>query len=55
MCQGLRGVFLPESAQVLEQAGSWELGRVALVLAAWCVGGLVLCLLTFRWKDRRTG
>ncbi|MFD5951412.1 ABC transporter permease [Streptomyces collinus] len=55
MCQGLRGVFLPESAQVLEQAGSWEPGRVALVLAAWCVGGLALCLLTFRWKDRRTG
>jgi ABC-2 type transport system permease protein len=55
MCQGLRGVFLPESAQVLEQAGSWELGRVALVLAAWCVGGLALCLLTFRWKDRLTG
>ncbi len=55
MCQGLRGVFLPESAQVLEQAGSWELGRVALVLGAWCVGGLVLCLLTFRWKDRREG
>ena len=55
MCQGLRGVFLPESAQVLEQAGSWESGRVALVLGAWCVGGLALCLLTFRWKDRRTG
>ncbi|MFH9008308.1 ABC transporter permease [Streptomyces afghaniensis] len=55
MCQGLRGVFLPESAQVLEQAGSWEMGRVALVLAAWCAGGLVLCLLTFRWKDRREG
>ncbi|MGW7513803.1 ABC transporter permease [Streptomyces massasporeus] len=55
MCQGLRGVFLPESAQVLEQAGSWESGRVALVLGAWCVGGLTLCLLTFRWKDRRTG
>lgn len=55
MCQGLRGVFLPESAQVLEQAGSWESGHVALVLAAWCVEGLALCLLTFRWKDRRTG
>ncbi|NEE16340.1 ABC transporter permease [Streptomyces sp. SID7499] len=55
MCQGLRGVFLPESAQVLEQTGSWESGRVALVLAAWCVGGLALCLLTFRWKDRRAG
>ncbi|MEU1519234.1 ABC transporter permease [Streptomyces sp. NPDC005811] len=55
MCQGLRGVFLPESARVLEQAGSWEFGRVALVLGAWCVGGLALCLLTFRWKNRRDG
>ncbi|MER6979843.1 ABC transporter permease [Streptomyces carpinensis] len=55
LCQGLRGVFLPDSARVLEQAGSWEFGRIALALAAWCVGGLALCLLTFRWKDRRTG
>ncbi|MER5197324.1 ABC transporter permease [Streptomyces sp. NPDC002755] len=55
MCQGLRGVFLPESAQVLEQTGGWEFGRVALVLGAWCVGGLLLCLLTFRWKNRRDG
>ncbi|MFJ9004777.1 ABC transporter permease [Streptomyces canus] len=55
MCQGLRGVFLPDSAQVLEQAGGWEFGRTALVLGAWCVGGLLLCLLTFRWKDRRDG
>lgn len=55
LCQGLRGVFLPDSARVLEQAGSWEFGRIALVLAAWCVGGLALCLLTFRWKDRRAG
>ncbi|MFF0162851.1 ABC transporter permease [Streptomyces sp. NPDC005263] len=55
MCQGLRGVFLPESAQVLEQTGSWEFGRIALVLGAWCVGGLLLCLLTFRWKNRRDG
>ncbi|MDQ1043911.1 ABC transporter permease [Streptomyces sp. V4I2] len=55
MCQGLRGVFLPESAQVLEQAGGWEFGRIALVLGAWCVGGLLLCLLTFRWKNRRDG
>ena len=55
MCQGLRGVFLPDSAQVLEQAGDWEFGRIALVLGAWCVGGLLLCLLTFRWKNRRDG
>jgi ABC-2 type transport system permease protein len=55
MCQGLRGVFLPESARVLEQTGGWEFGRIALVLGAWCVGGLLLCLLTFRWKNRRDG
>ncbi|TLS43197.1 ABC transporter permease [Streptomyces montanus] len=55
MCQGLRGVFLPESSRVLEQAGEWEFGRVALVLAAWCVAGLLLCLMTFRWKNRREG
>ncbi|GAA3287099.1 ABC transporter permease [Streptomyces lavendulae] len=55
MCQGLRGVFLPESAAVLEQAGGWEYGKVALVLGAWVLGGLVLCLLTFRWKGRRDG
>ncbi|MFF0743743.1 ABC transporter permease [Streptomyces sp. NPDC004111] len=55
MCQGFRSLFLPDSAAVLEQAGAWELGRVALVLGAWCVGGLVLCLLTFRWKSSRDG
>ncbi|MFJ8363274.1 ABC transporter permease [Streptomyces sp. NPDC093984] len=55
LCQGLRGVFLPDSARVLEEAGSWEFGRIALVLGAWCIGGLALCLLTFRWKSRRDG
>lgn len=55
LCQGLRGVFLPQAAAALEPAGSWEYGRVALVLGAWCIGGLVLCLLTFRWKSRDDG
>ena len=55
MCQGLRSVFLPESFAPQEPAGSWELGRVALVLGAWCVLGLVLCLFTFRWTTRRDG
>ena len=53
MCQGMRSVFLPDSFAQREVAHSWELGRVALVLAAWCVGALVVCLLTFRWTDRR--
>jgi ABC-2 type transport system permease protein len=52
MAQGLRSVFLPDQLAAAEPAGSWELGRVALVLALWCVGGLVLCVVTFRWQDR---
>jgi ABC-2 type transport system permease protein len=55
MCQGLRSVFLPSSFASLEPAGSWELGKVALVLGAWCVLGLALCLTTFRWTTKRDG
>lgn len=54
MAQGLRSVFLPDSMAALEPAGSWELGRIAVVLAAWCVAGLLLCVATFRWQDRST-
>jgi ABC-2 type transport system permease protein len=52
MAQGLRSVFLPGELAAKEPTGSWELGRVALVLGAWCVVGLLLCLRTFRWQDR---
>ncbi|OZV76644.1 ABC transporter [Micromonospora echinospora] len=55
MCQGLRSVFLPESFAAREPGGSFELDRVALVLVAWCVIGLLLCLGTFRWTTRRDG
>jgi ABC-2 type transport system permease protein len=55
MTQGMRAAFLPPSFASREAAGSWELGRIALVLTAWCVAGLVLCLLTFRWSTRRDG
>ncbi|MFI7599230.1 ABC transporter permease [Actinoplanes sp. NPDC049681] len=53
MAQGFRSVFLPDYAAGLEAGGAWEPGRTALVLGAWCVIGLVLCLATFRWTDRR--
>ena len=33
LCQGMRSVFLPDTFQRQELAGSWELDRVALVLA----------------------
>jgi ABC-2 type transport system permease protein len=52
MAQGLRSVFLPDVMAAREPAGSWELGRTALVLVAWCVVGLVLCVRTFRWQDK---
>ncbi|MDQ6873951.1 MAG: ABC transporter permease [Actinomycetota bacterium] len=55
MTQGLRSVFLPDTFTGQEAAHSWEHGKMALVLLAWCVGGLVLCLRTFRWKGRRDG
>jgi len=53
--QGFRSVFLPDSMMAQEAAGSWELGKTALVLGAWCVIGVVLCMLTFRWTNKRAG
>jgi ABC-2 type transport system permease protein len=53
--QGFRSVFLPDSMMTQEAAASWELGKTALVLGGWCVLGLALCLLTFRWTNKREG
>jgi ABC-2 type transport system permease protein len=53
MSQGMRSVFLPDSLRSQEVAGAWEHGRIALVLAAWCIGGLILCLMTFRWRGSK--
>jgi ABC-2 type transport system permease protein len=52
IAQGFRSVFLPDQLAAEEVAGAWEHARIALVLLAWCVGGLVLCLMTFRWRGR---
>ncbi|MDG4826659.1 ABC transporter permease [Asanoa sp. WMMD1127] len=54
MAQGFRSAFLPDTILPQEVVPSWEHGRTALVLAAWCIGGLVLCLTTFRWRGRQT-
>lgn len=53
MCRGMRSVFVPR-AIALEPGHSWQLGTTALVLSAWIVAGLVLCLTTFRWQNRRS-
>jgi ABC-2 type transport system permease protein len=55
MSQSLRSAFLPARAAILEPAHAWQNGQTALVLAAWIIGGLVLCLTTFRWRSSRDG
>jgi ABC-2 type transport system permease protein len=52
LSQGLRSVFLPSRLLAAEPAHSWEHGRIALVLGAWLVVSLVLCVRTFRWLPR---
>jgi ABC-2 type transport system permease protein len=49
IAQGMRAALLPDDFASAEQTGSWDLPLVALVLAVWLVGGLVVCRLTFRW------
>ena len=54
IAQGMRSVFFPAEMAAAEMAGSWETARTALVLLAWGIGGLVLCVTTFRWYKRGT-
>lgn len=53
MAQGMRAALLPDDMAALEPAHSWELGRVALVLGAWIVGGLLLCVAARTHRIRR--
>jgi ABC-2 type transport system permease protein len=53
MAQGFRSVFLPDSFTAVEPAGTWELSRIALVLALWAIGGLMVTALTFGWRGKR--
>jgi ABC-2 type transport system permease protein len=55
MTQGMRSVFLPDSYQTQEPAGSWEHGRIALVLGIWLVVGLFVAVRTFRWRNKADG
>jgi ABC-2 type transport system permease protein len=55
MTQGMRSVFLPDDYQTQEPAGSWEHGRIALVLGIWMVVGLFVAVRTFRWRNKADG
>jgi ABC-2 type transport system permease protein len=52
ICQGLRSVFLPNTLLVTEPAHSWQHGETALVLLAWLVASLVVCIKMFRWRGQ---
>jgi ABC-2 type transport system permease protein len=52
ICQGLRSAFLPNSLLVTEPAHSWQHGETALVLAAWLIASLVICIRMFRWRGQ---
>ena len=45
--------LLPKMAELGSRPGGP--GRVAIVLGAWCVAALVLCLVSFRWTSKRDG
>jgi len=55
MTQGMRSVFLPDGYAAQEPAGTWEHGRIALVLVLWAVVGLVIAVRTFRWRNKADG
>ncbi|HYN30936.1 MAG TPA: ABC transporter permease [Dermatophilaceae bacterium] len=54
IAQGMRSVFYPDALASMEMAGAWEHQRTAVVLVAWSVIGLILCVTTFRWYRRGT-
>lgn len=53
MVQGMQSVFLPDAfASDMTGTNSWQLGRVAIVLAIWTIAAAILAGATFRWRRR---
>ena len=50
LTQGMRSVFLPEEFATQEVAGSWELGKTAIVLSIWLILGLLFAVKKFNWS-----
>jgi ABC-2 type transport system permease protein len=50
LTQGMRSVFLPDDFATQEVAGSWEIGKTALVLIIWLVLGLIFAIKKFKWS-----
>jgi len=50
LTQGMRSVFLPDDFATQEVAGSWEIGKTALVLVIWLLLGLIFAIKKFKWS-----
>ena len=50
LTQGMRSVFLPDDFATQEVAGSWEMGKTALVLVIWLLIGLIFAIKKFKWS-----
>jgi ABC-2 type transport system permease protein len=50
LTQGMRSVFLPEDFATQEVAGTWEIGKTAVIIAIWLVAGLIISIKTFKWS-----
>ena len=49
IAEGYRSALLPSYFQKVEPGHVWNHGEMALVLAIWCLVGLVVSARTFRW------
>ncbi|MDA8270044.1 MAG: ABC transporter permease [Actinomycetota bacterium] len=52
LAEGYRSALLPSYFQKVEPGHVWNHQQIALVLAIWCVIGLVASVKTFRWTGR---
>jgi ABC-2 type transport system permease protein len=50
LTQGMRSVFLPADFATQEVAGTWEIGKTAIILIIWLVVGLIFSIKTFKWS-----
>jgi len=50
LTQGIRSVFLPANFASQEIAHSWEIGKIAIILIAWTIGGTILAIRSFKWS-----
>lgn len=50
LTQGMRSVFLPADFATQEVAGSWEVGKTAIILIIWLIVGLIFSIRSFKWS-----